>query len=194
LKRTAPNRAVNRTLRHKAAHRRLLLRDPNRTKELSPLYRDESNTESRVIDLKHTIDPGFVNRRLVQTIIGDAGMKLVDQLIGQIPPMPDRLYEVRINHAYSQVLLGFCEALKVKTLGELLASGNGHLFCSTEQFLPCPNVYDAVRVESVISSPGNAEYSVVLEYSTDNVRLTPLSRPQNWKNKVDAPALNMGSQ
>jgi len=26
------------------------------------------------------------------------------------------------------------------------------------------------------------------------VRLTPLSRPQNWKNKVDAPALNIDSQ
>jgi hypothetical protein len=26
------------------------------------------------------------------------------------------------------------------------------------------------------------------------LRLTPLSRPQNWKNKVDAPALNIDSQ
>jgi hypothetical protein len=138
------------------------------------LYRDESNTESRAINLKHTIDPGFVNRRLVQTIIGDASMKFVDQLIGQIPSMPDRLYEVRINHAYCQVLLGFCEALNVKTLGELLASGNGHLFCSTEELLPCPNVYDAVRVESIISPPGNSEYSVVLEYSTEHVLSTTL--------------------
>lgn len=134
------------------------------------MYRDESDTESRAIDLKHTIDPGFVNRRLVQTVIGDAGMKLVDQLIGQIPPMPAALYEVRIDHTYSQVLLGFCEALKVKTLGELLASGNGHLFCSTEQFQPSPNVYHAARVESVISPPGNAEYSVILEYSTEHIR------------------------
>jgi hypothetical protein len=79
------------------------------------LYRDRSKKESRAIELKHTIDPGFVNRRLVQTVIGDAGMKLVDRLIGQIPPMPTALWEVRINHAYSQVLLGLCESLKVKT-------------------------------------------------------------------------------
>ena len=28
----------------------------------------------------------------------------------------------------------------------------------------------------------------------EGLRLTPLSRPQNWKNKVDAPALNIDSQ
>ena len=28
----------------------------------------------------------------------------------------------------------------------------------------------------------------------ESMRLTPLSRPQNWKNKVDAPALNIDSQ
>lgn len=133
------------------------------------MYRDRSSTESRAIEFKHTIDPGFVNRRLAQTVIGDAGMKLVDQLIRQIPRMPAALYEARINHAYSQILLTLCQALKVKTLGELLASGNGHLFCSTEQFLPSPNVYTAARVESFISPPGNAEYSVVLEYSTEHI-------------------------
>ena len=28
----------------------------------------------------------------------------------------------------------------------------------------------------------------------ESMRLTPLSRPQNWKNKVDAPALNIDCQ
>jgi hypothetical protein len=134
------------------------------------LYREQSDTQSRAIDLRHTIDPGFVNRRLVQTVIGSGGIKLVDQLISQIPRMPDGLYEARIDHAYSQVTLGFCEVLPAKTLGQLLASGNGHLFCSTEDFQPCPNVYDSARVETIISPPGNAEYSVVLEYSTEHVR------------------------
>ncbi|MHC4116785.1 MAG: hypothetical protein ACYSWO_04680 [Planctomycetota bacterium] len=69
------------------------------------MYREDSDSESRAIDFKHTIDPGFVNRRLAQTVIGDTGMKYVDQLIMQIPSLPEGLREVRVNRAYSRVIL-----------------------------------------------------------------------------------------
>lgn len=134
------------------------------------MYRDNSSTESRAIELKYTIDPGFVNRRLVQTVIGDNGMRFVDQLIKEIPSLPEGLREGRINHAYSKVMLEFCRAIEVKTLGQIIASGNGHLFCSTEQVEPCQgDIYHSPRLKSVISPQGNSEYSIVLEYSTEHI-------------------------
>jgi len=78
--------------------------------------------------------------------------------------------EARIDHVYSDILLVFCELHRVKTLGDLLASGGGHLFCSTEQFEPCPDVYDNPRVTSVIIPPGLSEYEVKIEYSTEHLR------------------------
>lgn len=59
----------------------------------------------------------------------------------------------------------------MKTLGQLVASGNGHLFCSTETIKPCQkDIYDSSRVETTITPPGNSEYSLVLEYSTEHIR------------------------
>ena len=101
-------------------------------------------------------------------------MKSVDDLIGQIPDMSDGLYQVRVDHAYSQMLMKFCEFLPANTLGQLLAQGNGHFFCSTEVFQPCPGVYELDRVDTTILPPGNAEYSVVLDYSTEHIRSTTL--------------------
>ena len=138
------------------------------------MYRNESKPKSRVIEFRHTIDPGFVNRRLVQTVLPDRGMELVDELISQIPDMPEGLREVRVDHAYSQVAMKFCEVLPAPTLGQLLAKGNGHFFCSTEEFNPCPAVYDQPRVQSTIAPAGNSNYSVTLEYSTEHVRSSTL--------------------
>lgn len=81
----------------------------------------------------HTIDPGFVNRRLVETVIGPKGMAFVDEDIRKLPSLPDGLYEARIDHVYTNVLLIFCEARRIKTLGELLATADGNIFCSTER-------------------------------------------------------------
>jgi hypothetical protein len=137
---------------------------------VTTLTTKRTEIEERALDLIHTIDPGFVNRRLVHSVIGPTGMELVDKFISQIPPLPDGLLEARVDHAYSQAALLFCEAVKVKTLGELLASGNGRLFCSTEQFDPCPDVTERPRVSSTLRPAGNRDHEVVLEYSTAHLR------------------------
>lgn len=122
------------------------------------------------MELTLTIDPGFVNRRLVQTIVGDGGMSIVDSEISRIPPLPEGLHEVRIDHAYNKVALHFTKFNKIKTLGQLLADGNGQLFCSTEQFEPCADVYEAARVTSLIRPQFDCEYTVALDYSTEHIR------------------------
>jgi len=134
------------------------------------MFRTDTTSEQRMLDLTHTIDPGFVNRRLMQTIVGDGGMKIIDEEISQVPSLPAGLYEARIDHIYTKVALHFTQINKIKTLSQLVADGNGHLFCSTERFEPCPDVYDASRVSSLIQPPFESEYDIVLDYSTEHVR------------------------
>jgi hypothetical protein len=133
------------------------------------VFRDNLTPETRALELQHTVDPGFVNKRAIATVIGDNGIQLVDHLISQLPRLPDQLFEMRIAHVYTNVLLEFCKLHEIKTLGELLASGCGHMFCSTERLEPCENIYDVQRTKSVVVPAGQTDYQVILEYSTEHI-------------------------
>ena len=151
------------------------LLDPPRTNIVSTASsanpRDYLSPEERALPLEHTIDPGFVNRRAVQTVLGENGMSLVDEMLKSIPPgLPEGLHDVRVDHVYNAVLLKFCEINKIHTLGQVLAAGKGHMFCSTEIVQACPDVYDAKRVVSMLEPAGNSSYRVQLEYSTEHIR------------------------
>jgi hypothetical protein len=52
-------------------------------------HRKDLSSDERALTLHHTIDPGFVNQRLVQSVIGDRGTSVIDDLIRQLPEMPD---------------------------------------------------------------------------------------------------------
>jgi len=137
----------------------------------SPNPRENLTPGQRALELKHTIDPGFVNRRAAQTVLQESGMKIIDDMIRSLPPdLPEGLREVRIDHIYNKILLTVCELNGIYTLGQNLAKGNGHLFCSTEKVLPCPNVYDDARAVSYIQPAGESQFQVRLEYSTSHIR------------------------
>jgi hypothetical protein len=125
--------------------------------------------EQRALPLEHTIDPGFVHRRAIETVIGPTGMKAIDDAIKSLPPMPEWSLEARIDRIYTDVLLMFCEVVGVKTLSEVLAVERGQMFCSTEVFAPCEDVYEAKRTSSVIIPSGEASFGVRLEYSTSHI-------------------------
>lgn len=135
--------------------------DSNAREDLSPA--------ERALPLKHTIDPGFVNHRAVQSVLGAPGMKIVDELTGQLPPHPEWQALVRVDHIYTEVMLGFCEANGIPTLSQLLASGGGRMFCSTERVLANEAVYSAERTQSEIQPAGLSNYRVFLEYSTKHI-------------------------
>jgi hypothetical protein len=80
--------------------------------------RDELTTEERALVPEHTIDPGFVHRRAIETVLGPEGMRYVDETIRQLPALPEFQASHRIDHIYKDYLLAFCEGLKVKTLAE----------------------------------------------------------------------------
>jgi len=132
--------------------------------------RETLSPEERARPLEHTIDPGFVHRRAIEAVIGQSGMKAIDGMASRLPAsLPDWERHLRTDHIYKDVLVKFCEVNGVPTLGELLAAGHGHLFCSTEHLLPCPEVLDSERVSSEIEPAGVSDYRIVLEFSTKHI-------------------------
>ena len=128
----------------------------------------DRSLEKRLIEYGLGIDPSFVNRRLIQSLIGRKGMEFIDEDLKRVAPTMDALYEVRVDHIYTNVLLGYCAYRKAPTLGELLA-GDETLVCSTEKFKPCKRVYDDRRVTSIIRAPGNSRMRVEVEYSISHL-------------------------
>ena len=112
-------------------------------------FRDGHTPKERSLPLQLTIDPGFVHRRKIQTIVGPEGIHFIDDLISRLPQIPEWQQEVRIDHIYKDVLLEFCNVHGIKTLENVLATGDGQMFCSTEQLTPCPEFYDVERAEIV---------------------------------------------
>lgn len=140
-------------------------------------FRKLLSPEQRAVQLGHTIDPGFVNRRKIQTLLGTTGMRYIDEDIRRLPPLPDWELRLRINYIYTRIFLLFCNELRVKPLQNILASSlqdtlatqTNRLFCSTENFLPCPHVYDEKRCISVWNNLGSYPIKVELHYSTAHI-------------------------
>lgn len=128
--------------------------------------REYLSADERTLPLEATIDPGFVHKRRIQTVLGPDGMRLIDELIERLPVLPDWQREVRIDHIYKDVFLEFCRIHTLPTLGDLLAARKGRLFCSTERLGPCQNFFDVSRATNRWVPRGRCEYEVEFEYST----------------------------
>ena len=131
--------------------------------------REHLTTEERCLPLESTMDPGFVHKRKIATILGPQGMGLIDELTTQLPDLPGWQREVRIDHIYSEVFLKFCEIQKIKSLTDIVHDRNGHLFCSTERFAPCESIYEVSRAYSIWVPPEETDLTVRLEYSTAHI-------------------------
>lgn len=129
--------------------------------------RDGLTSSQRALPLGHTIDPGFVHYRKVQTIVGSAAMKYVDEAIKNLPDLPEWQRKVRIDHIYTEAMLILCSKFEIRPLRDILATRSGHLFCSTEKLLPCPELYDKERVVSVWD--GDYPQRVEFHYSTRHI-------------------------
>jgi len=125
--------------------------------------------EERVLPLEHTIDPGFVNYRRIETIIGPEGCKAIDQAIRQLPEMPKWQRSIRVGHIYSDTMLTFCRTLGVPPLGQLIANRQGKLFCSTEQVGPCRGFDKSDQAVNRWKPPGRSGIRVEFHYSTRHV-------------------------
>ena len=129
-------------------------------------FREWLNPAQRAVPLIHTIDPGFVHHRRIETILGSVGMKYVDAFIRQLPELPEWQKRVRVDHIYTRVMLDWCKANDVKSLGALIASRQGRIFCSTEKLGPCPDLYDVERAKSPWVPNGDYGINAEFHYST----------------------------
>jgi hypothetical protein len=131
--------------------------------------REGLSSEKRVQDVIHTIDPGFVNMRRIQTILGKEGIELINIQIANLPPMEDWQKTTQINHIYSMVMLEFCRINVVKSLEELVATRKGQIFCSTEVLGPCPDIYNLKRAVSEWIPRGETNLKIEFHYSTRHI-------------------------
>jgi hypothetical protein len=140
--------------------------------EQSDALRKELSGKQRTAEgLFLTIDPGFVHRRKIETILGPPGMELIDRHIQELPDLPEALREVRIDRIYTRAIVNFCDALGVHGLRELLNAGRGRLFSSVEVLEACPEIFgDQPRMVSRVKTPGIDQYAVELRYSRERVR------------------------
>ncbi len=134
-----------------------------------PGIRESLTPEQRATNLDLIIDPGFVNQRKIQTIVGKPGMSFIDLNYRNLPDLPPWQKEVRLDHLYSEAVLIFCKELGVNTLQHILATQKGRLFCSVEKLSPCPPVYTEERVVSNWIPPEKVDVSVEFCYSTKHI-------------------------
>ncbi len=120
----------------------------------------------RSVNLHHTIDPGFVHHRKIQSLLGHRGMHIVDTSIKDIPPgVPDWQRPVRIDQIYTAVLLAWCRIYEVPPLHDLLATGKEGMFCSTDRYGPCRRKMTD-RGSNAWRGPPRFNVKARLDYST----------------------------
>ena len=105
----------------------------------------EIPAELRIKDVFHHIDMGFLNRRLCLTALPP---KVRAWYIEHEKPGTDHMTVLGNDHLLVTVLLDVCEAIEAPTLVEALTLGKSRqLFRSTERLAPCPELYEAARVD-----------------------------------------------
>ena len=133
--------------------------------------------ESDVIEKTLIVDPGFVNHRKIESILGETGTEIFNREISKIPlTTPDWRKEVVIDQIYCRVLLDFCNALKLKTLEEVLLTEYGpeQIICSNIKTHPCENLYDVDRATVKCQKFEGSELNVELHLTTNKIRADTL--------------------
>src|SRR5712691_3249106 len=84
--------------------------------------RTELSSESRATLLDLSVDPGFVHHRKIQALVGREGMRVIDQMINELPDLPDFQRRLCIDYIYRDVLLEWCRQSQVGTLEDALST------------------------------------------------------------------------
>lgn len=124
-------------------------------------------SEQRVKTPRHHIDIGFINHRRIFTTFGTDFHAFYESKRSKGNDHLTRLWN---DHLLVSYALDACRRHHTLTLGEVLNNPKvGDLFCSTEEFLPCPDVYDKERVTSVLKLTFESDWTVELNYSTKHI-------------------------
>ncbi len=124
-------------------------------------------SDLRTKDVFHHIDMGFLNRRLCITALPPGVRKWY---IEHSTPGSDHMTVLGNDHLLVTTLLDVCDAMKAPTLLQALADGKSkQLFRSTERLSPCPEVYDAKRVDHTVLLDIDFGKPVRIAYHTEHL-------------------------
>ena len=128
---------------------------------------DEYTSAERVKAPHHHIDIGFINHRRIFTTFGPQFHGFYESKRSQNTDHMARLWN---DHLLVTYALNACRQHGTRTLGEVLNDPKvDDLFCSIEEFLPCPDVYNKERVISTLRLAFETDWVVELEYSTKHI-------------------------
>jgi hypothetical protein len=134
---------------------------------------DGLTPEQRSAEANFSIDPGFVNHRLVDTSLRSINsMDLIDNDIGRLPELPDWLKIKRIGQIYCEALLKVCRAGNAKSLSWLAAQPNPHpgtVICSTDMFHGTSAVFKARRSKTTWIPNCRFDRTARLVFSTEHI-------------------------
>lgn len=120
-------------------------------------------------DTTLTVDPGFVNHRKIETVVGQSGTSIINNEIANIPlNTPEWRKQILIDHIYSRLILDFCKVLKIRTIEDCILNRNGVLMCSIENFFPTESVYET-RAVSILMLKSASKYKVELHYTSSRI-------------------------
>jgi hypothetical protein len=118
-----------------------------------------------------TVDPGFVNHRKIEAILGQIGTEIINQKIANIPSQtPGWQKKVLIDNIYSRIIVDFCGVNEIKTLQQILLDECGQLFCSIVSVLPCETIYESNRAIIECKSIEGIDYKVEFHITSNRVR------------------------
>ena len=121
----------------------------------------------RTKDAFHHIDIGFLNRRLCLTALPP---DVRQWFIEHQKPGSDHMTVLGNDHLLVTVLLDVCETIGALTLLGALALGKPkQLFRSTEKLAPCPEIYNAVRVDHAVELSIDFGKPVRIAYHTSHL-------------------------
>lgn len=125
----------------------------------------------RAMAIRHAIDPGFVNERLIETVLGDPAVSVINDMIREIPSnTPDWIRDGQVRRIYARVALWSCEKIPVRSLREILADRRGLLICSTELLAPVHDLYEVDRAHATVIL--DEEHDLVPELHFTTARVT----------------------
>jgi len=132
------------------------------------LYRKDRTSQWRAGEVRHTIDPGFVHHRKIETVLGPQGMVVIDQQIKNLPAhLPDWQRPIRIDHIYTRTMLAFCELNEIRCLRQIMAERKGLMFCSNEELGPARSIGPGRAANEILL--GNGPERVEVHYSREHV-------------------------
>jgi hypothetical protein len=140
------------------------------------IFRTRFTPDQRAAPLLPYLDPGLVNPRRVQMLLGSTGMQVVDDAIRGLPPdLPGWQREVRIDHIYTEAVLIACR--EAPSLAAVVANPLpqlGTIVASTEILEGSRDVYERERLRLRWRPELELPKAVYFDLSTRHIRADTL--------------------